>query len=265
MKIKNILTTALLAFASMALVSTTARATALTYTDGDVFLGFSNPTATYNLVIKVGVLPGYTDGSLGTLNHTFTIGNYAADLSSIFGASWATDATLTYTAFGGDISAPGNLVISQPTTTAAPAIDSGTGQVLFTNMMPYIQGNYGNGSENTAGLKDFKEAVSAGGSLQSYMSGGANSPTGLTWAAVPSTAQEAVTGKGYIDIYNLAPNGDGSAAAATVPGGYFSVASNGDVSYNVASVPEPSTYAMLGIGALAMGVVIRRKIKAANA
>jgi hypothetical protein len=129
-------------------------------------------------------------------------------------------------------------------------------------MMPYIQGNYGNGTENTAGLKDFKEAVSAGGSLQSYMSGGANSPTGLTWAAIPSTAQEAISANAYIDIYNLAPNGDGSAAAASVPGGYFTVASNGAVSFN--SVPEPSTYAMLGMGALALGIVIRRKIKAAN-
>jgi hypothetical protein len=217
MKIKNIIKTALLAFASLALFSTTSRAAGLTVVDGDVFLGFSNPSASFNLVIKVGVLSGYTDGSLGVLNHTFTIGNYASSLSSAFGAGWASDSTLTYTAFGGDFNTSYLWAVSQKTATPAPAIDQGTGNNFAANTSGYLIANYANGTENIAGKQDFKESTTASGSFVSYMSDGSNSGPGFTWAALPAAnAQSGITSPAYLDIYNFATNGDGS-APATAP------------------------------------------------
>jgi hypothetical protein len=274
MKYKNIITTAILAFAGVALVSTSAQAT-LSVQDGEVLLGFSNATGTQDYLLKVGAIPGVTIGGDTTLDHTFTIGNFSADLSAVFGSTWYTAATggaLTFTAFGtdqnGTYTSNGNpgIYIGRTTVTAGATISSGVVNNLFSNINN-VTGDYNGAAGNASAANGLKESTTISLSnpnpFASYMAGGANTHAPNAWDATLATGvQSAINANSYLNIYTVANSGSAPTATET---GYFAVASNGDISYNVASVPEPSTYAMLGIGALFMGVVIRRKIKASNA
>lgn len=259
MKYKNILTTAILAFASMALVSTSAMAE--TYQNGQVLLGFTKAGATGELTISAGAIAGLSLSGLTTLNHTFTIGNFNTQLTAALGASWYS--TASFSAFGGDfpvLTVPGDthgqMYISSASSAAPSSITgaaSGTDVAIKGATLAYAQ----NGTGGT-----YQGDPTATGSYSSYMPVYSGSST--AWGGV-SDPEATVNSNLYLDIYSLTTGSHNAITGAngSLMDGYFSVASNGDVSFN--AVPEPSTYAMLGIGALFMGVVLRRKIKAANA
>jgi len=247
MKLSKFLATALLAMAGVALVASSASAAITSYSDGDILLGFRKSGATQDYMIKIGTYSSLpTSGSI-----TFSLGNIAADLTSAFGSSWFTGNNVYFQVFGNNTTGSGQIYIGNPLSTSQPSLSSGGVNSAFAALGD-VTGGYNNQFSTSNSSVGFLETASAGTSYASYQPGGVNA-SGINWG-VWSNTESLVNQNNYLDLYNVA--GNGSAAAATAKG-YFSIDNTGSVSY--LAVPEPSTCAVLAVGALLMGVTNRRR------
>jgi len=102
---KKLLTTTLLGLSSIALIATSAQAQTVSTSIGDLVLGFRVTDglglgATQNLEVDLGNMSTYTSLAAGS---TLTLGGLSvADLSSIYGANWATRSDLVFGAIAED-------------------------------------------------------------------------------------------------------------------------------------------------------------------
>ena len=216
--------------------------------NGDLYLGFqaaAGTGASTNLVIDLGNVSNISSVNL----------NISTDLSAIYGSSWYSRTDLYYGVIG-DITPALNgdpnytLYASvtsggTPWTSASSSSQHGTANQINGMVAQLITDN-GNAQFGTA-ANSILMATSEGGSWTAYNTYGTGAFGGFPGGI------ETTTGSA-LDIYRLIPNaaGPNGTIAATL-----NLASNG--TFSVVAVPEPSAYALFGLGALLMAFVLRRK------
>jgi len=282
MKTIHILSAGLLAIAGIALLAPEAKAQ-LTYKQGDLFLGFEEPgnsnagdylidigPASY--ILSLAASPGSTNittGAYGGLG----LGNFAADLATEFsGTGWATNYSL------GDSSA-GNAV-----QWGIIGATSGSQFGLAANTLFETQGETTPGTQSTPITPNSSSlqsqvtgAIAQLGGQYAQASGTGSSSLGAfsghndtnSWSSFtpssaafnqsfsieqPSSGANTGATDSTLDFYEVVPNTTkNSHNGSTTDLGTFTLDSSGDLIFtSAAAVPEPSTYAMVGLGAMSL-------------
>ena len=273
-RITKFLTPALLAFASLALFASSAKA--YTYSDGDLFLGFYDPTgnSTKDYLLYIGNYSNYTTnggaftGSSFSLNTGIGIGTAAqinADLTTAFGAGWfgtvewgvvgvqnrnhtntlfATDPGATSTSVAWTSDTASNQGVTGLDISNLGAVFASNGRGGATAANGSIQLNTKSGS-----YYDYSPlgTVSTGASFDNF-TGGIDSTSSSAYLteliATDASAHGTALGANGSDIVT----------------GQFTLGSDGSINYiTTAAVPEPSTYAMAGLGAVFLVMAARRR------
>jgi hypothetical protein len=268
----NILSAGLLAAAGVALLAPSVRAQDVTYTAGDLLLGFEKPGSTNDYVVDLGPATEFVtlSESPGTTDLTtfLSLGNIAADLasSSGFGSNWATTAAfgsnLQWGVFGaiGNFGAlglqPDTIFLTQaepiPGTrsTAPTELNSSTQGDVLTGFNSFSQNGFNNETD-TANSTVATFITAASGDSWS-INNPSNQAFGLGYGIEQSQSDSsAFVGptNSELDLYELVPTDEGGTGHATDLGS-LTLDSSGNLDFNSAAVPEPSTYAAIGIGAV---------------
>jgi len=266
---------AFLAIAGTVLVtSAVANATAIsaagtddTTTSGDLLLvvagNSSSAGGNIDLTFDLGKVT--TSGAnVLSISSNFSSTVLAANLNAYFGSTWYTGGTLTWGIVAATTnSAATTIWASSPTSGAggtAPAQGSDTGANLNSNTGQYIRNVY--------------TQISTAPSVTAGSGGTANTSAAavLQSNSKSYTTEENVNGSfglgtidgelggsspTVLDIYKLAGSSLGGTSTLL---GYFTMTSSGpsQATTTFTAVPEPSTYAMLGMGALGILFLARR-------
>jgi len=272
MKLKNILMTAAIALVGVA----SANAANPSYAVGNLIMGFYDTVTNNAYEFNLGAATTYVaDHTAGT---SFTLStNIASDLSSAFGSSWASDANLQWgivaTSQTSGWSAVGNHPtqidwISQTESTfgtqaSNPSLNSSARSSVNTQV-----GNYGaNFAAMTAtsnGLGAVINASTTSLSNNQYFGEGQKLGANVWFGSASNSLVGAFTsGSSALDLFQIL----NQSSSNTSYQGTFMVTSAGNVVYgatvsaaqSLAAVPEPSTYAMMGIGAIGFLTMFRRR------
>ena len=246
----------------------------VTYTDGDLFLGFratGGTGATQTYLINIGQASNYRD-ALPNVTLNLTLGAIATDLSAIYGASWFTRSDILWGVVGvqattgnGDIGntqyaskvtfVPG---LASPWARRSNSNQGTTTSTVQTMVLGYINDPEGSTANSTLGVIQNTSDVN---NWSNFNPGG--SVTASFGAYTPSIEGGSATGIGDapLDLFRIVRTGVDDGSGSTTGGGTyegtFDIQANGQVTYNV--VPEPSAAAMLGLGAAALGFIRRRR------
>ncbi len=257
----------LLAVAGLAFASTAVHAATTAYTTGDLILGFRQTGATSSLLVNIGQAGGYRDG---TTTGNLSLGNLGADLTSLFGSGWSSDATV----FWGVVGTPGSASFnSDPGNTLYATKPEGTFGVQEAAYERLSSATQGNGRSNIVSmatayagktsttnsdvaLAQLNTATNSwssfnpGGTSFSYFSG----MEGNFGSGVASSA---------LDLFRMTPD----SLAAVNFGNYegsLTINSSGVVNFGLTTpgaVPEPGRAALMGLGL--GGFLLRRRRPAA--
>jgi len=241
--------------------------------DGDVFLGIRNTTASSAYVLDLGSMDQFINaynskGSL-TFNSISSSGLFS-DLNSLLGTGWYNNSNVKFGLFGGFYGGSYNSAISTMPDNAIIVGNPSSGAVgnRANQTMDMLTGY-------TTGMADNAGSSTAAGNLSSSAWISVNGKDGAwdtyQYAGTPSAYN--VKGSAAYGIFNgsvetqvansLNVNSVFSSDASQNNGyignniGTFNITSGGQVSFN--AVPEPSTYALFGIGAIGLLMVLRRK------
>ena len=217
------------------------------YNNGDLLLGFYDYSGgvTNDYVVDLGPISGFNLSS----NFTLSLG-LSTDLAHVFGSNWDTSGNI-YFGLAASYPLTAQVFASNPNAgtpwTEAPAQGTPASQVADIGNA-YSLSTQANGETYSAGLQ---QADSSNNSWQSVASNGLqNFYGGLGDGAI----SDVVTNSLEFDQVNVGSNG--------TPGtdlGSFSVSSAGNVSFTTAAVPEPSTFAAVGLGIAVLAVARRRR------
>lgn len=256
--------TTLLALAGLTIASQSATA-ALTYTPGDILLGFRTPTKDY--VIDLGNYSNFT-----TLQQNVTVTNLNADLTTLLGTNWATNTTLSWGAVGYYTNSNASLTFASKGESVLGTAEVGWDQASRTTTIAnntaistFSLNAYSNLASNTANLTGIISTPDSATAAywSNFVTGSYTGDNGISFGVFNPTIEANASGGTAItntalDLFKMSVNSGGGAGAYQ---GTFTVAGNGDLVFN--AVPEPSTYAMLGVGAIAfLGMMRRRSVKA---
>jgi hypothetical protein len=257
--IKNI---ALLAIAGLGII-TSAKA-GITTANGDLFLGFYSTNSSTSYLVDLGTAASFRDfnGS-----ETLSIGNIAADLTSIYGSGWATDSSLFYGVFGADYKTgvvnSTNFLNGDPSNTLY-ATSTGGGYSSSSNSGQGTPASKIDQMRQTAaGLNVTNSSNSSVAVIESNTTAGA---FGFYVTNAGGTNFSSFNGgmtnfgaSNSIALYRMVSSTSGGTGG--VLDGTFTVGSNGSVVFATA-VPEPSTvYMALGLVAF-IGWHSRRRLSA---
>ena len=241
---KSIKVLASLVAACMALSASQAMATVVSYSDGDLFLGFRATDRTQDYLINI--------GQPSQLGSSFTFSLDLTDLTTVFGSDWfsridpntGTNAVLfgivggRLVTGGGDIA--NTLYASNPNGAAWPrrsnAAQSGT-----TSLTDSLGSTYDGNNSTPNTINAIIQNISQANCWASFQPGGNNSGgvSFQTWNPTIEGTPGQVLG---IDRIIPSSSGGPSQLIATI-----SFDQNGLVT--VTAVPEPSTVASIAIGA----------------
>lgn len=243
--------TALAAIAGTALSLMPASA-AQTYTTGDVFVGFRSTNSPNNgLIIDIGDISQFTNASSFS---NFSFGGASttgADLAYQFGSGWYTDPTVTWGVFSavtGQYALASKVQPVNGTLSTTPtALNSTKTGALITGINT-VQSGFVTSTAATYTANSAYQTGTANGTY--YAAVNANPDfTSAAWAAGSSI--EGAVGK-LLDLYYFTPN----AVQLLNPSGLaLSINSTGTITV----IPEPSTYALIGLGSLLLITAYRRK------
>jgi len=253
--------------------SQSARATTLTYSAGDLLMGFRDTAATANVfVLDIGQASLYTKDN----GSTIVIGTYGTTLNANF-----TDGFYTGNTAWGVASIA---VTGDPTNTLyAGAPEEPNGDKGDINNAPVDPTGSGN-AQNTAGSKiaaagafaatsaagnDGGSAVGTNGAWEST-AGSPNSTSNWAYSMTNGGApfggyfsngfegdinNDGANGGTILDFWKLLPSG-----GTETYEGSFTISSTGLITYQTAgTVPEPSTWTALAGGAGLLGLLRRRR------
>ncbi len=231
--LKNI-TTSILAMVAAGMLVQSASAATL----GDLYVAFrsGDSSQTNDLVIDLGVYSNFTAGSTSTIN----IGD---QLAAAFGANWASDQSITFSVFGAVQASAKNGAVAYTLWTSVPnggTVLNATGKTTLSGADSSIAG-----VANASG-----PGVVAKGNTDSYTtkilaSGSQYFKAGQQETSVVD-AVGGVNGDADLTVYQYAPTGNTTGTVTQMAG--FDLQTDGTFAA-VASVPEPSTYALIILGA----------------
>lgn len=270
MKLKNFLMTAALALVSMA------SANADSYVRGDLLLAFSAPSSTtggdVNFVIDIGAATYFRD-----LTGTFTVANIGTQLASIYGADWATRTDLSWgvvsttaktgSAVNGDPAKTSYISLAEETygthNDSPTFLLSSLRTTLNTNIYAFSDAfATAAGTSATTGYSLSTETANGWATYTTNSTDGDFS-SGLAFTGAVSNGTD--TSTAVIDLFRILNTNTGANPSGTVGvGSYegsFTLSDTGVVSFtdNFEVVPEPSTYAMLGLGGAIAFYSVRRR------
>ena len=277
MKTKNIVALALLVVTAIS-----ANAQVVTGVN-DLVFGFRQSTGSSSLEINLGNINQFTGAAAqGIGNATLNLGNFSSLLTSTYGAGWASDSTIQWSAAG----------------TAGTGAAATNGQAVRTAWMT----DHWNAAAGTLGVQNSTSfsngfgtalAGTADGKIINVYNGMTLATAGQTTGSavvLPSGGNSWVTQQGVStaawgafftnatvnnqptnlngsssysasDLYSLTPTGAGTSTNAFF--GTFALWSNGDITFTGAAIPEPSTYAaIIGVAMLGFGAIRRRMQRA---
>ena len=281
MKRTNILSVGLLAAAAGALLSPSAKAQNA-YNTGDLLLGFEQAGNASDYVVDIGPASYYLNLQAGTTtNITISqgLGNLAADLQSsgLFGSAWATNYPATSgtanvqwgvigatsnslggtNGVGGTFGLPKNTLFETSAeltigTYSSPLQRKASGLQGTVNNNILTVANAFNGSAQTANSNYAEIQTASDATSWSFQTPGSTAFGTSYSIEQPSSGNYTGPTNSQLDLYELRP---GSGNGILV--GSFTLDSSANLNF-ITPVPEPSTYAALGMGASILMVFIRK-------
>ena len=285
MKKRNILPAGLLAAAALATLAGRAQAQTVTASAGDLLLGFNEPGVSNDYVVDLGPAsyfetlastPGTTD--ITTADYSGTgLGNIANDLSTVFGTSWYANSSTVGSNLQWGIAGATATHTGTPPFGIADTLFFTVGELTpgsgSTGPAAYAASTQDNPAKaiiqgldyNFTGLSDTSNSAYAAVESHSGSDYWSSYSPGLSAFGEAGVNIEQPTSGSYIgptnsqlDLYELLPTNHGGTANGTELGS-FTLTSNGDLNFtSAAAVPEPSTYAAVGLGA-AFLLLFRRR------
>ncbi len=264
MKLKHLTVVAILAAGVAASLTSSARA-ALTYTAGDLFLGFRGTSATSDYLVNLGNISQFSqlNGS------SFTValgGDISGDLISAFTASWNTSSTVSWGAIGTTFDGTPSSVETIYATRGRNALNINTQTLPIVGKSPSTQAGITTDINALAG-KYVTDGVATANSTKGTLQ---TASQANTWAQLTKNSTDFNLGVN-IDSATFSTSGGRLGTATSVLDlyrvdpvfgqegtylGKFTINDNAIVTFTSA-VPEPSTYGLL-IGAALAFVAFRR-------
>lgn len=243
--IKKVLLAVVIALSSFAAFTTT-EAAPVSFTNGDIFLGFENSAGTQNYLYDLGNGANF---AASVFNGTFSAVNLNADLTTVFGADWSTNTStgLLYGIFG----LPSNKSIvyaSVGTGNAAPDMIGVGGLSTASSHFVTMASAY-NFDRTAQGLTLGVYQTPGAGSDTQFKSWSGNSPSTQPFATYNASFENGVAGK--LDFY-------GTTGSTSTLEGSLQLTSGG--LFELVAVPEPSTYALFVLGAIVLLAGARRRM-----
>lgn len=240
---KKSILTALFALASVAAFNSVNAQTPVSWSVGDVILGFENASHNKNLLVDLGSGATFSANLSGG---TFSSIDLSLDLASAFGSDWATNGTtgLLYGIFG----LPSDKSIVYASVAAGDAAPDmiGAGGLATTLSHYNTLGNGYNVDKGTQGLTVGVYQNVGSGSDTSFKTWSGNSVSVAPFATYNISIENGVSGN--LDVY-------GTTGSTSTQLGTLTLSPTGTLS----TVPEPSTYVLFGLGALVLGITLRRR------
>ncbi|MHA3772471.1 PEP-CTERM sorting domain-containing protein [Verrucomicrobiota bacterium sgz303538] len=257
--------TSLLAVSAATLLTPSLKAATLSYTAGDLFIGFRQEGTQTDYLINIGQASIYRDA---TSSFTLSIGNIGADLAALFGDGWATDPTVLWGVIGtsGVAGSGGDVANTMYASAVKPS--AGVQADPYLRLSGTAQGNI---RSDVASLgSSFKGQTSSTNSSVALLQPTSDpnswahfNPGGMSFSAYGRLESNFGLGvsNSALDLFRMQPS-----STSGLPGsleGTFTIANNGTVTFS--AVPEPSAAAMLGLGVVLYGMMSRRRRDTAKA
>lgn len=275
---KKFLSTAVLAIASIALSNVASHATPVTGQAGELILGFratGGTGASINLEVDLGsiyfdganivyIAPGASAVTLNPGSVTTLSALDVSDLNSNFGTglTWNTRSDLLWSVVGSTYNS-GNLGLGQNTLWGTSVNNTVTPKRLSQNLQGAAAGtidtyvtSFGNGTQG-ANTFTVTKSNSDGGSYGVQEGGNAfsfHTNSRVTETVLENSTNIAAGSFVKSDLYQFDPGTTANAKDL----GTFKLSDTGTFTFTTA-VPEPSTYAMLAMGAVGAAVALRRR------
>jgi len=236
---------------------------------GDLILGFEEPgSGGSSNVYEVDL------GAISQFSSSKTFDLSASDLSTEFGNSWASSSLLQFGVVGSTLSS-GSLTLGSNTLAA---------KTVFTSWNTFAAAPVEKSSQATE-VSDvnalYNDVANVGtpttGSTVSLPAVSTTTSDAGSFATIDKNNQQFGFGTGFAKS-NLDYNSDGTTSAVdtatldlyevaqtssgTAPGsllGTLSLNSSGDLAFTAAAVPEPSSWALMGVGVLGLFWNLRRR------
>jgi hypothetical protein len=250
---------------ALAITGSSAKAN-LTYTTGDLFLGFrdTSGTASQDYLVDIGQASLFDPtGSSFTV-----ISGLGSDLTTAFGSGWATNGNIHWSIYGTTYDGTNSPVLyatnQEPTVGTqsdawlgrAVSAQKGTANSAFnTAASYYVNAGAATANEPTGTF----QTASASGSYDSFFHYASGKDFNV-WTTIEGDFTNGTSGS-VLDLYQINPvNGVASSYE-----GSFSLSSSGTLSYSptVTAVPEPSAVGVLGVLAVLLPVLVRIRQRAA--
>jgi hypothetical protein len=256
-----------------ALLSNSHAAT-LSYSNGDLMLGFYSPNASQSYLVDLGAASIYRDAT-GTM--TLSLGNIGTDLTAVFGNTWNTDPDVHWGIFGTDykasignasnylngdasntlyVSAPESPIGSAATApySASPNNAQATpaSKIFAMGQNASTNANYSTTANSSKAVIEPNTDAKAFGSSTIQTNNGGTSFGSFNGAL--GTFQNGTSGTA-LDLFRIVNTSDPS--TGTTIEGTFTISNSGVVTFT--AVPEPSTLASIALGGAVLFLAARNR------
>ncbi len=264
MKIPITLKAATLALAGIVLGTPLSRG-ALVYNQGDIILAFRVANATSpSFLINLGSVTQFANAAPGSTLSFGSISTFGQDLVDTYGASWYDLSTLSWGLFGQDENANVTLYASRARTNlntpATPwnALTIANRTSTDTNVSG-VTVSFANSGQTTASTNTsnagFQSFTTTGSYYSSVTTGATDFGSVSQWSSIEGNNASGIDSTA-LDLIKVGAVGAGAFPSSDL--GKFTIDDNGVVTFT-ATIPEPSTYALLAISGLVFVVFLRRR------